>query len=76
MLQQGFGVSILPYTVLHEETQEGRLAIRKIVRPRLTRPLATVRSEFRPPSRAIDAVAKIVAEELLQLPVLPNNLKQ
>lgn len=76
MLRQGFGVSILPYAVVHEETQEERLAIRRIVRPRLTRSLATVRPEFRPPSRALDAVAGILAEELLRLPALPGIAAQ
>lgn len=71
MLEQRFGISILPYTVVHEELHEGRLSIRRIVRPRLARRLATVRPEYRPPSRALDAVEAILAEELAHMPVLP-----
>jgi LysR family nitrogen assimilation transcriptional regulator len=72
MLQQGFGISILPYTVVHDEKLEGRLATRRISAPKMTRHLAIVRPEYRPTSRAFAAIEGILVEELRRMPVSPD----
>ena len=72
MLQQSFGLSILPYTVVHEEWLDGRLAIRRIRAPRIMRQLAIVKPEYRPISRAFAAVEGILIEELRRMPVSPE----
>ncbi len=43
MLQQSFGLSILPYTVVHDEWLDGRLAIRRISERKVMRQLAIVK---------------------------------
>ena len=75
MLQQGFGISILPYTVVHQEMLEGRLATRRICEPRMMRRLATVQQEYRPVSRALAAVGGILVEELRRMPVSPDAVR-
>jgi DNA-binding transcriptional LysR family regulator len=72
MLQQGSGISMLPYTVVHEETLEGRLGIRRICEPQMTRHLAIVKSEYRPSSRALVAIEGILMEELRRMPISPE----
>jgi LysR family nitrogen assimilation transcriptional regulator len=72
MLQQGSGISMLPYTVVHEEWLEGRLGIRRISEPRMIRHLAIVKPEYRPSSRALAAVEGILLEELRRMPVSPE----
>lgn len=72
MLQQGFGISILPYTVVHEEWRDGRLAIRRICEPKIMRQLAIVKPEYRPISRAFASVESILIEELRRMPVNPE----
>jgi DNA-binding transcriptional LysR family regulator len=73
MLQQGVGLSILPYTVVHEETRDGRLGIRCIRRPRMVRHVAIVRPEYRPAFHALSIVERILAEELRRMPVSPHR---
>jgi LysR family nitrogen assimilation transcriptional regulator len=75
MLQQGFGISILPYTVVHQEMLEGRLATRRICEPKMMRRLATVQHEYRPVSRALAAVGGILVEELRRMPVSPDVVR-
>jgi LysR family nitrogen assimilation transcriptional regulator len=72
MLQQGFGLSILPYTVVHDEWRDGRLAIRRICKPHMMRQLAIVKPEYRPISRAFSAVESILIDELRHMPVSPD----
>ncbi len=72
MLQQSFGISILPYTVVHEEWLDGRLAIRRICDPKVMRQLAIVKPEYRPVSRAFASVEGILIEELRRMPVNPE----
>ncbi|HKS64258.1 MAG TPA: LysR family transcriptional regulator [Xanthobacteraceae bacterium] len=72
MLQQSFGLSILPYTVVHDEWRDGRLAIRRISEPKVMRQLAIVKPEYRPISRAFAAVEGILIDELRRMPVSPD----
>jgi LysR family transcriptional regulator, nitrogen assimilation regulatory protein len=71
MLRQGFGISILPYTILHEESLSGQLSIRRIHEPKMMRQLAIVKPEYRPISRAFSAVEGILIEELRRMPISP-----
>lgn len=72
MLQQSFGLSILPYTVVHDEWRDGRLAIRRIHEPKVMRQLAIVKPEYRPISRAFASVEGILIDELRRMPVSPD----
>lgn len=72
MLLQGFGISILPYTVVHDDLREGRLGMRRITEPKLTRHLAIVKSEFRPTVGAYAAIERILVEQLRRMPVSPE----
>ena len=72
MLEQGVGVSMLPYTVVHDEWLSGRLAIRRVCEPQVMRQLAIVKPEYRPISRAFAAVEGILIDELRRMPVSPD----
>jgi|ThiBiot_300_plan_2_1041538.scaffolds.fasta_scaffold02043_6 DNA-binding transcriptional LysR family regulator len=67
MLEQKFGLSILPITVVYEEVRASRLAIRRIEGQGLSRALAIVQLGVRRPSRAHAAVEKLLAEELVDI---------
>lgn len=72
MLEQSFGISMLPYTVVHQEWMEGRLTIRRIRNPKVMRQLAIVKREYRPTSPAFAALEGILIEELRRMPVSPQ----
>lgn len=65
MLIQKFGVSILPLTVVHEETMDRRLAIRRIASPGLFRRLAITHLDGKRPSRSVVATEELITSELL-----------
>jgi LysR family nitrogen assimilation transcriptional regulator len=67
MTIQGRGVAISPVGFFWSEIQAGQAAVARIGKTKITRPIILASSASRPHSRAVDATAHVIREEVEQL---------
>jgi LysR family transcriptional regulator, nitrogen assimilation regulatory protein len=68
LVEQGLGVSILPYGAVRRRIEDGRLHARPIIRPNVCREICLAypaRQELSPADRAVrDTIAALIAQEI------------